>query len=254
MNSILLYPEEVGPGGHVELRGARARHAIEDFHDVAAGVSIPASVHGGGRGRASYHRIAPDLVELIFEPTTEAMPRNPITLIVAVSRPQTIKKVIQAAVFLGVEQLLFVRTDLTEKSYLSSRELRPERTTLEVERALEQCCDSIAPVISVHRTLREVMENASAGRLAFFADTVSSTVSAPHHDTGIDAFVPSEPVSIAIGPEKGWSPREQHLFLEKGFRGLSLGERVLRVDAAVYVAVTALMPRRFVSVSCSSAS
>lgn len=242
VNTLLLYPEEVSPSGLVQLFGARARHASDAFHDVSVGISIPASVRGGPRGRATYLRIEPDSVELTFEVTKGPMPRNPITLVVAVSRPQTIKKVIQAAVFLGVERLVFARTDLTEKSYLSSRELRDERITLEVERALEQCGDSIGPVISIHRALSEVVEEQVSNRWAFFAHTTSPGGMATSSSGEGGEQGPPESVTLAIGPEKGWSVREQHLFIERGFQAISLGERVLRVDAAVYIAIAALMP------------
>lgn len=242
MNSILFYPEEVGPGGDIELRGVRARHAVEDFHDVAEGISLPASILGGARGRATYRCISSESVKLLFQPTAEPLPRSPFTLVVAVSRPQTIKKVIQAGVFLGIERLLFVRTELTQRSYLSSRELRPERIAHEIERALEQCCDSVAPIIEVHRALRDVLESEPPRRWAFFADTPSPEVPSCRQAPDSCRGDPSESVILAIGPEKGWSSHEQKLFREAGFLPLSLGERVLRVDAAVYVAVTALTP------------
>jgi 16S rRNA U1498 N3-methylase RsmE len=256
MNSLLIYPDEVTNEGLVILSGERARHAREDFHDVALGISVPAAIRDGNRGRATYKSLASERVELNFESTAPPLERTPATLIVAISRPQTIKKVIQAGVFLGIRELFLVKTDLTEKSYLSSRELRSERIAGEVERALEQTCDSISPIIEVGGALSELLRARREYKCAFFA----------HTGCGFDEGVPGLSVTqmrndddrcnksspdtnndtiIAIGPEKGWSDREIRLFQECNFQPISLGERVLRVDAAVYVATTSLVQNSF---------
>jgi len=44
------------------------------------------------------------------------------------------------------------------------------------------------------------------------------------------------PVAIAIGPEGDWSPYETELLLERGFKPVSLGKRILRASTAVAVA------------------
>ncbi len=44
------------------------------------------------------------------------------------------------------------------------------------------------------------------------------------------------PAAIAIGPEGDWSPSETELLLERGFKPVSLGKRILRASTAVAVA------------------
>lgn len=257
MNSLLIYPGELSSEGRVLLVGERARHAREDFHDVVPGVTVPAGIRGGNRGRATYEVIATDdeRVELVFEQTHPPMARTPVRLIVAISRPQTIKKVVQASVFLGVRELFLVRTDRTEKSYLSSRELRSERISGEVDRALEQAGDSVPPRIEVGALLTEVVRAHRGGGRAFFADTafhphersigfpqapakVSMTAATKQDSASVG---PEGDTVLLIGPEKGWSERELRLFGDCHLLPLSLGERVLRVDAAVYVATALLL-------------
>ena len=51
------------------------------------------------------------------------------------------------------------------------------------------------------------------------------------------------PVELAVGPERGWSPRERELLREAGFRFVHLGERVLRVETAVVAAVSLVRAR-----------
>jgi RsmE family RNA methyltransferase len=51
------------------------------------------------------------------------------------------------------------------------------------------------------------------------------------------------PVELAVGPERGWSPREREMLREAGFRFVHLGERVLRVETAVVAAVSLVRAR-----------
>ena len=46
----------------------------------------------------------------------------------------------------------------------------------------------------------------------------------------------TSPAAIAIGPEGDWSPSETELLLERGFKPVSLGKRILRASTAVAVA------------------
>jgi RsmE family RNA methyltransferase len=41
------------------------------------------------------------------------------------------------------------------------------------------------------------------------------------------------PTVLAIGPEGGWIERELETFVERGFRPVSIGAPILRVEAAV---------------------
>lgn len=50
-------------------------------------------------------------------------------------------------------------------------------------------------------------------------------------------------VVAAIGPERGWSDAERSFFISNGFEPLSLGERVLRTEAAAIVTVCTLAAR-----------
>jgi RsmE family RNA methyltransferase len=46
------------------------------------------------------------------------------------------------------------------------------------------------------------------------------------------------PVTIAVGPERGWSPVERDLLRDRGFVLADLGERVLRTETACVAALT----------------
>jgi RsmE family RNA methyltransferase len=47
----------------------------------------------------------------------------------------------------------------------------------------------------------------------------------------------ASPVTIAIGPERGWSEAERMLLRTGGYHFVHLGERVLRVETACVAAI-----------------
>ena len=137
MNSLVLFPQEVRESAVAVLEGARARYAF-DTHGVRDGQSLKVAVMGGRRGQGRILLASIDKVTIELALSDECLETIPVSLFVGVSRPQTIKKVIQAAVMFGVSSLHFVRSEKGEKSYLQSRSLDEESLEAEALKALEQ--------------------------------------------------------------------------------------------------------------------
>jgi len=233
MNSIVVFPEEVVEDVAL-LAGERARY-FHEFHGAKEGESLPASVYGGTRGRATVESSAADRVTLRLSLDDRPLPRDPTTLIVAVPRPQSIKRVLQFGTLLGIKRICFVRADNVQPSYLSSRELEAERYKMEMAKSLEQCFDAVAPEVQKFYSLRPCLEALAPSR-GLVADTSPgarplATVGAVHGD---------EEVALAVGCEAGWSERELELFQAFRFTPISLGARILRVDSATAVLLSQL--------------
>jgi 16S rRNA (uracil1498-N3)-methyltransferase len=77
------------------------------------------------------------------------------------------------------------------------------------------------------------------------------------HLNGLPFPVPgaAPTLSLAIGPEGGWSPDEERLALEAGWQPVSLGEEILRTATAAVAGVALLASWRGLScASCPSPS
>jgi RsmE family RNA methyltransferase len=240
MNSLLLLPQEVHEGAVAVLEGSRARYAL-DTHGVREGQSLKVAVMGGRRGQGRVILSSVDKVTIELTLSDECLRPIPVSLLVGVSRPQTIKKVIQAAVMFGVSSLHFVKSEKGEKSYLQSRSLDEESMNEEALKALEQIWDSRKPEIVVHRTFSYFMEN----KLSTIAETliqetgvkklhkmVAHPGGAPLRCSDTALFQGGASI-IAIGPERGWSDGEIDLFDRCGFHRIGLGDRVVRVELAL---------------------
>jgi 16S rRNA (uracil1498-N3)-methyltransferase len=59
----------------------------------------------------------------------------------------------------------------------------------------------------------------------------------------LPASAPAAPVTVAIGPEAGFSPAEEAAIVDAGFATLGLGPRVLRTETAGIAVLAALAAR-----------
>jgi 16S rRNA (uracil1498-N3)-methyltransferase len=61
---------------------------------------------------------------------------------------------------------------------------------------------------------------------------------------GAPPLGPDEPVTVAVGPEGGFTPSERAVLLAAGFLPVRLGPRVLRFETAAVAAATVVHLRR----------
>jgi 16S rRNA (uracil1498-N3)-methyltransferase len=232
VNSLLVFSDEFVAPNRVVLRGERAREVCREYQS-REGFEITFAVWQGEKGTARLCSVTP--TEIVME-VTQMEPSRPlelIDLVIGLSRPQTIKKVIQAAVMLGVRSLHLVRTEFGEKSYLTASLLEPINLKGEVFKALEQIGEGLSPMIHVHRSFsffcRTHLDLLGQGGdpLRLIAQP-GATELCPSHRLNA-----GRPIVLAIGPESGWSVDEVNQFAEHGFKPIGLGPRVIRVEIAV---------------------
>ncbi len=232
MNSLIILPFECVDTTCAVLQNNRASYAF-GTHGIRVGQTLRVAVMGGLRGTGLVTESSAERVVLTIELSKAAIRHRSVDLIVGVSRPQTVKKVIQAAVMLGVRSLHFVSSEQGEKSYLQSTALEPEGIEEETIKALEQVWDSRVPEICVHRSFEYFLKN----RLSAIAPSEASLRIVAHpngKELNLEQYHSSNTAAVvAIGPERGWSSREIELLEAQGFRLTGLGERVLRVEVAL---------------------
>ncbi len=228
MNSVLVPGHLLRVGEELIIERAR----FEERNALAVGDRCRFIQWRGSRAIGSVVALSDVEVRCRVESVLASLPRFPLEAIVALPRPQTVKKVIQTATLLGFSHLHFVRAKHSEKSYLTSHVLRPDDLRSEVERALEQGFDATPIDISIHPRFLPFVEDVLPARPHF--DTAHKLVA---EEGG--ASVPSllgggQPRAsyFAIGPEAGWDPFELERFSGVGFQRVGLGARILRVELA----------------------
>ncbi len=62
----------------------------------------------------------------------------------------------------------------------------------------------------------------------------------PRAELGFSAVAKANSCSLLVGPEGGFSPKEEQLAQEQGFQGVALGNRILRTETAPLAAIAIL--------------
>ncbi|MSQ68713.1 MAG: 16S rRNA (uracil(1498)-N(3))-methyltransferase [Gammaproteobacteria bacterium] len=158
-----------------------------------------------------------------------------ITLAQGISRSERMDYTIQKAVELGVSRLVPLATERSTVRLDAERaRKRAEHWAGIVRHAAEQSGRTEVPPIAEVVDLAGYIEQERAP-LRLLLDP-SAGVSLTRVTLGAE-------ISLAIGPEGGFSPAERALLLAAGYQGASLGPRVLRTETAALVALSILQSR-----------
>lgn len=166
------------------------------------------------------------------------LPRNKIILYQSLIKKDKMEWVVEKATELGVSKIVPIVSERSEKKGFNVD--RAKKIAIE---AAEQCgrCD-VPAIESIQELLGSIQ--GLEGEIIIFDKS----------GTPLDASLKSndyEPISIFIGPEGGWTPKELELFSaiggsasggkQKGAQVYSLGPLTLRAETAATVALARLL-------------
>lgn len=247
MNSLIIFPEEIR-GNIASIQGAHLEYVLLN-HSLACGAEVKIGILNGQCGYGTVKSVNPS--EIILEITLDKNPleREDITLIVAIPRPQTQKKIVHLATVLGVKKLYFIRSERSNKSYLQAKTLNPESIKYEIVKGLEQACDSVPPVVDVYPLFKPFLEDVLVSELDSALDSSRASLKVlcdpadpdAANITAINQNGNDSHRVVAIGPELGWNDYERGAFKEMGFNPISLGPRILRCETATAVILAHLI-------------
>ena len=231
MNLILLFPEEVS-GDRACLSDRRAEH-IRTVLRSKAGDRLRIGLLNGPLGTATVEMMNRSGVTLRLDLHGPVPPLPPTALILALPRPIMLRRVLAQASALGVERIFLINANRVEKSFFQASLLQDNAYQTALIQGLEQAMDTRLPELSIHQRFRPFIEDVLPGYLADYPVRLIAHPTAPA-DLGGAAPMPfTRRTILAIGPEGGWVDFELDRFSACGFRGFTLGPRILRVDSAV---------------------
>lgn len=162
-------------------------------------------------------------------------------LVVGAARPQTTKKIFEHGATFGVRKILFFKAVKSEKSYLTSK-------VFETVEATESLIDGLAQSNCYYRLPQfELCSYNPAERFhnnewnqtsKFILDLDGSENFLAYKMQNDLSF--TEPCVLAIGPERGWIHEDLAPFKNAGFKSVKISSSVLRVEHAIYSAVSQL--------------
>lgn len=227
MNLILLFDADFISAGRVRVTGRRFEH-VRDIHRAHAGEELSVGVLNGQMGKGMITAMGDDALEMDVRLEADPPPALPLTLIMALPRPNVLKRSLICTASLGIKRMILLNFSRVEKSLWNSSALRPEAVREHLVLGLEQGKDTVLPRVEMRERFKPFVEDElpalAKGTLGLAAHPGTGTPP-PQNVRG--------PVTLVIGPEGGLIDYEAEKLASLGFQMADLGPRILRVEAVL---------------------
>jgi 16S rRNA (uracil1498-N3)-methyltransferase len=225
-------------GGMAELRGEDARHLTRVLraqagqrYEISDGQSAYLAEIAEARGDRVVFRVIEPL-------DTPATPLH-ITLCAALIKFDRFEWIVEKATELGVERILPVEAERSEKGLLEASRKRTERWARIARESSQQSrrvrAPEILPAVRFEQCLAEeadyhyFLEEAAAPPLLRVLRVLPACRTSASR------------AALLAGPEGGWTDAERQLAAAAGWQPVSLGPRVLRAETAAAAAIAVLV-------------
>lgn len=154
-------------------------------------------------------------------------------LVVGLSRPQTTKKILEHATTFGARRFHFFKAALSEKSYLDSKIFEDKAYEEFLLTGLSQAAiyaDLPEFKLDIYNPAEQYKNTAQKFILDLKTDK-------SFLDVDIDF---TKPITLAVGPERGFIADDIERFHQAGFTSIKISSSILRVEHAVYSAISQL--------------
>ena len=229
MNLLLIDQQDFIAPGKIKISGRRFLQ-LRDVIKPQIGETLRTGIKNGSTGRAELLEFNEDhaVLETILD--TPPPPPSPITLVCAMQRPLTFKKILHGALTMGVKKIHFIHAAKVEKSYWQAAVLRDAELDLEIRLALEQCGDTVYPEFEFHTRFKPFAEDILP---QLVQNSALAVFGHPRAKTPIPAPPENGSIILAAGPEGGFNEFENSMLERSGLLPVTLGARVLRSEYAV---------------------
>ena len=221
------------------LTGAQAEHL---GRVLRAQPGMEADIVAGGRlFHARIDQVTTEEVRFALGEEAEADPALPVTFVLSLYKFDRMEWALEKATELGVAAVVPAIAQRSEKHLAQAAQKRVERWRRIVHEAAQQSRRSDVPRVDEPVRLAERVKAASKSVRIVLAEQERATSLRTVVEEAMQAAGTELPtLEIAIGPEGGWSPAEEALFKENGWRAVSLGPRILRAETAAIAALSVI--------------
>ena len=231
MNLLLLAAAEIAAPGLAEVALSRYP-ARAGWWPPQPGRRLLVGLRDGLLGEGVVEHVGEQRARIRFTLDRAPPPALPLTLLLALPRPKMLRRVLRTAAEIGIKHIWLINSSRVEKSYWQSPLLAPPMLDAYLAAGLEQACDTVLPRVELRQRLRPFVEDE------------------------LPAIAPAGAghVTLAMGPEGGFTNFEIALLGGAGFASRTLGRRVLRVETALPVLAANLFPAGFSNAAADDAT
>ncbi len=224
-----------------QVEGDRAaivgEHAAHLVRVLRARVGQEFDISTGGRvRRGTVVEVEPERVVFNLGEELDAATLPAITLLLAVFKFERMEWAIEKCTELGVAEIVPVISRRVDPHLAAAAAKRVERWRRIGLQASEQSRRAAPPEIGDPLKLRDALAGERDGMRIVLAESEKklSLVRALQAWSG-------EPITIAAGPEGGWTDEECAAFAQSGWMATSLGPTILRAETAAIAALAVIL-------------
>lgn len=229
MNRLILEPPDFISEDLVLVQGARALHLL-GVCKLKPGDSVKLGLLNGpsGDGKVLESSAGSLKIRYIQKQANAASVQGEVCVMIALPRPQMLKKILQKAATFGVKKLVLFRSERVEKSYFASPVLNSEEIKKNLILGLEQGGSTLLPEVLVLRLPQEFSQWRTEQNFhsKFLLSLNAESTILDHPVKGLNN------ASFLIGPEGGFIPEEEEKFIREGFVPIRVSDSILRVESA----------------------
>ncbi|MBZ5524687.1 MAG: 16S rRNA (uracil(1498)-N(3))-methyltransferase [Acidobacteriia bacterium] len=178
--------------------------------------------------------ISGDQVEFELGPATEEHSLPEVNVVISIYKFDRLEWAVEKLTELGVARIFPVIARRTEPHLAKAAEKRAERWRRIAHEASQQSRRPTPPEIAAPVALAGMIQSTTGSRIVL---------------SELEELVPLKsalaqcppPVTLALGPEGGWTPEEADEFRNSGWKAASLGSTILRAETAAIAAVAVVM-------------
>ena len=231
MNHLLFFNEDKISENEVLIKDKRVEH-LKTILSIKEGDKIKVGKYLGKTGIGIIEKIDKE-VRIKVEIKNDPPAKIPLRVIVGLSRPKVMSRLITDLTTSGAEHIDIIQTWHGDKGYWNNDIFSEIGLKNCVIKGLEQSMDTVPPEIKLIKRFGPY----SNDMLPTYLNNSTGYIAHPGGDISIEIHQ-NEKAVIAIGPERGFTPYEVNQFIKAGFKPVTLGKRILRTEVAVHFAVS----------------
>lgn len=151
--------------------------------------------------------------------------KNFVTLICGYLKGDKTELVVQKATELGVKKIVVFSSKFSSAFMNENKLLRLKRVALE---SAKQCGRAIVPQVEYAENIKKALEQGDSAKHKLFACEFATSNEVEFNQL-------NDSTAIVVGSEGGFSEDEWQTALDKGYKTVYLGKRILRADTASIV-------------------
>lgn len=228
--NILLLQSSAFEGTQATIDDTKQLHHIKTVLKAQIGDTLKIGQLGGKIGTGvlmAFNDEKAILSEVVLD--TPPPDKLKVTVMLALPRPKVLRRLMMDMSAMGVQHIILVNSQRTDKSYWSSPMLaRLDEFIIE---GLQQGVDTIPPSITFAKRFKPFVQD----ELPQLMTQGRAVVLHPYDAMPFAQFCASHdlPELIIIGAEGGFIPYEIELLSSVGVSVVGLGRRILRTESAV---------------------